>query len=79
MELTEIERKIIECYRNGASVNVVYYTHNSKSLDDAYRNASIYGIKHIKDFTGGPTSFIDFGNEEHEDVKFNTFLGATRD
>ena len=79
MELTEVERKIIECYRNGARVNVIHHTRDSKSLDDAYKNASIYGIKRIRDYTGGSTSFINFGNEEHENVEFNTFLNATRD
>ena len=79
MELTEVERKIIECYRNGARVNVIHHTRDSKSLDDAYKNASIYGIKRIRDFTGDSTSFINFSNEEHENVEFNTFLSATRD
>ena len=80
MELTDIEKKIIKTYRNGACVKVTFFTHAVSSYEDAMEKAKCFGgVTNFYDFTASDgISFINFENSGNERVNFNIFLETDR-
>lgn len=67
--VTETEAKILEAYRNGASVSVTYYTDTDLSIDKAIDEIAKFGITGYTDLTNAEVSppFISIGHENFEE------------
>ena len=77
-DLTEVEKQIIEAYRNGADVKVTYHRYENKNLEEAMDKVMQFGkITSFMDLTE-KGSFIAIQNEQHDRLEVSAFLDVKR-